>query len=83
MVQETSEYYKKISGTVPQQLRNLWNKAVQSAESSRMDDPTVMDIFGAEEIEANIPPEPESDSGTPGARWLHLALSMEETQYVF
>lgn len=87
MVRETTQYYKMMSETVPEALRRIWNQEIEDAEQSRLKDPAVMDILGAQDVDTNpqsegIHVQPLVSGSGPGSteRWLHLALAIEEKQ---
>ena len=87
MASETTKYYEKMTGTVPDTLWRTWNRDIQAAEQNRLKNPSVMDILGAQHQASNE----QSDrnhirAGASGSgsrqQWLHLALAIEEKQYV-
>lgn len=84
MLHKATEYYNKMTSSVPNDLLNTWLEAITLAESRRKLDRTVMDILCAKSAQND--PQPLSlpdDSLVSADKWLHLALSIEERQYVF
>jgi hypothetical protein len=83
MVHKTSEYYAHFTSTISARSLTHWTEEITLAESQRLKDPCAMDIIGVQ----NADPEPISSDPNPpigvGSRWLDLALSIEERQYVF
>ena len=84
MVQLSAEYYDQMSSTVTASLRRKGGQDIKLAESQRLQDPSVMDILGARELDMSIGPD---EPGRPqpratGPKWLQLALAIEEQQYV-
>jgi hypothetical protein len=83
MVWETSLYYDQMSSTVPRALRNMWEVEITRAESQRVENPSVMDIIGAQETQIDPGPDPiptQSSRTRTDVQWLNLALSIEERQ---
>jgi hypothetical protein len=84
MVHKTSGYYTQLSSTIPAAARKKWEDEMTSAENRRLEDPTAMDIIGAQEVNlltAESAPQPDRRTAALHA-WLNLALSIEERQYV-
>ena len=83
MVHKTSEYYAQFTSTISARSLTQWTEEITSAERRRLKDPCAMDIIGVQ----NADPEPISSDPNRligvGSRWLDLALSIEERQYVF
>jgi hypothetical protein len=55
-----------------------------SAENRRLEDPSAMDIIGAQEVHlpsSQSAPQPDRQTAAVHV-WLNLALSIEERQYV-
>src|ERR1700694_2752650 len=50
MVHKTSSYYTQLSSTLPVQLQKKWEDEMTSAESRHLEDPSAMDIIGAQQI---------------------------------
>ena len=65
-------------------MTRQWERDIQVAESRRYEDPSAMDILGAREMDSatNDPPPDETRLTQTGDKWLHLALLIEEQQYV-
>ena len=83
MVQETSLYYDQMSMTVPQTLKIKWEAKITQAESQQVENPSVMDIIGAQETRIDPIPDPiptQSTRAQTDVQWLNLALSIEEQQ---
>lgn len=83
MVRDTTEYYDNMSAIVSESLRRQWNQEILNAEHNRLQDLPLMDILGAQEVEADDMPDP-SRVRIPGSgnKWLQLALAVEEKQSV-
>ena len=84
MVHKTSSYYSQLSSTIPVASRKKWEKEMTLAESRRLEDPSAMDIIGAQEVDlptADSALQPDRRTAAVHA-WLNLALSIEERQYV-
>ena len=83
MVLKTSEYYTQLSSTISTAAQKKWEQEIKSAESRRLEHPHAMDIIGAQQvpIDAKSGSNPTGPMGV-ASRWLDLALSIEERQYV-
>jgi hypothetical protein len=86
MVRTTSEYYAKFTSTISAGAIKKWTQEIETAESKRLQDPQAMDIMGAHQPKSNadlgnLRAEPNRSS-EKGNQWLHLALLIEERQYV-
>lgn len=81
MVLKTSNYYTQFSSTVSVTLQRKWEQEIISAEDRRLEDPSAMDIIGAQQLGtgAGSGSDPNRQTGA-GPAWLHLALSIEERQ---
>jgi hypothetical protein len=85
MVHKTSSYYTQLSSTIAVALRKKWEEEVTSAENRRLEDPSAMDIIGAQDVDlptSQSAPQPDRRTTAVHA-WLTLALSIEERQYVW
>ena len=84
MVHKTSDYYTKLSSTIPPASRKKWEEEMTSAENRRLEDPSAMDIIGAQDVDlptSESAPQPNRRTAAVHA-WLNLALSIEERQFV-
>src|SRR6266508_4050796 len=84
MVLKTSEYYTQLTSTISPAAQKKWEQEIKSAESRRLEHPHAMDIISAQQVP--IDAKSGSDSNSPTgvtSRWLDLALSIEERQYVY
>jgi hypothetical protein len=84
MSKETTVYYEKISSTVSAVLRRTWNEEIINAERHRLENPSLMDILGAQ-IDDDQRPDQRPDeyrvqATGSGNKWLQLALAIEEKQ---
>jgi hypothetical protein len=50
MVHKTSSCYMQLSSTIAVALRKKWEEEVTSAENQRLEDPSAMDIIGAQDV---------------------------------
>jgi hypothetical protein len=51
MVHKTSDYYSQLSSTIPATAQKKWEEdEMKSAENRCLEDPTVMDIIGTQEV---------------------------------
>jgi hypothetical protein len=83
MVRETADYFNQMSSTIPADLQDTWLRQISSAETRRKADLSVMDILGAHDTQQRLPANSGPDvPPAPEEEWLHLALSIEERQYV-
>ena len=85
MVEDTEEYYNKISSDIPQQDILMWDSAIRAAEERRCTDPSAMDILAAQQLKRPENAETENHVGlvvTPGQEWCQRTLAVEERQYV-
>ena len=83
MVQETTQYYDQMTSIVPPVLKQKWEKDIIAAENKRLKKPSVMDIIGAQDLQSKMQSGPNPiDRPQTTLKWLDLALSMEERQYV-
>jgi hypothetical protein len=87
MARQTSIYFDKMSSTVSQVLRNLWEKEITVAKRDRLIRSSIMDLMGAQDIEVSadtvLGQTTSSYSGSPTEdHWLQTALSVEELQCV-
>jgi hypothetical protein len=85
MSKATTVYYERISATVSEVLRRTWNQKITYAEKHRLENPSLMDILGAQEIDADQRPVQRPDQNWlqatgSGNQWLQLALAVEEKQ---
>ena len=77
------EYYQNLVEGINSRDINEWEIAIDHAERTCLEDISVMDILGMQK-----PPNEEIvvPGGTPPkgtvAEWLHMALEIEEKQYV-
>jgi hypothetical protein len=85
---ETSQkfqmYYEKMVQGISNEDLVEWEEKIQTAESARMRDRSVMDILGAKEIEVEVSAasqqsDPNLEHGSV-AEWIKLALDIEELQ---
>jgi hypothetical protein len=83
MVLQTSEYYTHLSSTISAGARKTWEQDITSAERQRLEHPRAMDIIGTQRVDVDAGSGSSSNNLTGvGSRWLDLALSIEERQYV-
>lgn len=85
MVEETKEYYNKISSDIRQQDILMWDAEVRAAEERRFRDPSAMDIMAAQQLKRPENAETENTAGsviTPAQAWCQRAMAIEERQYV-
>jgi hypothetical protein len=80
MSKETTVYYEKISSTVSAVLRRTWNEEIINAERHRLENPSLMDILGAQIDDDQRPDEYRVQATGSGNKWLQLALAIEEKQ---
>jgi len=84
MVLKTLEYYTQLSSTISAVAQKKWEEEITSAERRRLEVPRAMDIIGTQHVHVEAGSASDSNSLTGvGSRWLDLALSIEERQYVF
>jgi len=81
MVQKTSDYFNQMSCTITLQARNKWEQQLMVAEKRRLEDPSAMDIIGAQQMGVDGRTDPSLVTYS-GPEWLTLALSIEERQFV-
>jgi hypothetical protein len=84
MVQKTKLYYQQLSSTIPQNTMKRWEDKITWAESNRSVDISLMDVMGARQLgnTAESGPDPILTHNEQ-SKWLGLALSIEEQQWVF
>ena len=86
---EASEKYlnQLTQGANPLNIEH-WQHEIETAEATRLDNPTVMDVYGSHRSHGNSTiAEPSaqpdhSESPTATELWLQMALMIEEQQYV-
>jgi len=84
MVLKTLEYYTQLSSTISAIAQKKWEQEIISAERRRLQVPHAMDIISTQHVHVEAGSASDSNSLTGvGSRWLDLALSIEERQYVF
>ena len=84
MVQETMAYFDNMSTTIFTAARWTWEREISHAESQRLNNPSGMDILGARDVDSDhshLLPNQTVHPGS-GPNWLHMALAIEERQYV-
>jgi len=82
MVTKTNQYFERLSGTVDVLIQHHWEAKVTAAESTRLTDLTVMDIYAAQiDQHTVIDQELDTDShGSAAESWIASALLIEEMQ---
>jgi len=84
MVLKTLEYYTQLSSTISAVAQKKWEQEITSAEHRQLKVPCVMDMISTQHVHVEAGSASDSNSPTGvGSRWLNLALSIEERQYVF
>ena len=86
---EASEKYlnQLTRGADPLNIEH-WQHKIETAEATRLDNPTVMDVYGSRGSRGNStiaepPAQPDhSEPLTATELWLHMALMIEERQSV-
>jgi hypothetical protein len=81
MVQDTIHYYDQMTSIVAPALKRKWEREIVQAEHQRLENPSCMDIIGAQNIQIRLGPSPATQAEM-NTEWLDLALAMEERQYV-
>ena len=84
MVRESTAYFDQLSSPIHKSIKEEWEREIESAERHRFKDPSVMDVLGARDTESTgIDRAPNQTlMQSSKHKWLHLALSIEEQQYV-
>jgi hypothetical protein len=81
MVEETNNYYDKITSSIDATDIAEWTAAIQDAEKRRLEYPAAMDLLGAQRRTSSISERLDaSHESTIGEDWCRLALSIEERQ---
>ena len=76
------EYYKKLSAVIDPADKARWEAEIMNAENDRRDHIAAMDILKAKHVDATatagaVASIPE---GSDAARWIQLAIILEEKQ---
>jgi hypothetical protein len=80
---ETKIYFSQLATSIKHSDRQRWEKEIKYAEDRRLDDPSVMDIMAAQQVDLDNLQLPRDMEGTiaSSAKWIQLAIDIEEAQF--
>ena len=82
MSTSAAQYYSNLIDGIPPYEIEEWQRQIEHAEKHRMEDKSVMDIIGANQMPSanELPSAPDEVEGEV-AQWIQLAIAIEEQQY--